>query len=79
MNDGTPRSLNVERLARLLAMLTSDNDGEVLNAGRALSRLFKQSGVDLVEVAEMMLARSSRPPRRDAFRSSGLRRRYHGR
>jgi hypothetical protein len=79
MNDGTPRSLNVERLARLLAMLTSDNDGEVLNAGRALSRLFKQSGVDLVEVAEMLLARSNRPPERHAFRSSGLRRRYHAR
>jgi hypothetical protein len=80
MNDGTPRSLDIERLAKLLALLSSDIDGEVLAAARALGRLLNASGTHVVEVAEMMLARTNRPLKRShTVRSSGLRRNYHGR
>jgi hypothetical protein len=77
-----PPPLDIERCAKLLALLASDVDGEVLAAARALSRLLRASGSDLVALAELLaqLARSSRPPRHyHAGRSSGLRKRYHGR
>jgi hypothetical protein len=36
---------SAERLARLLGMLGSDHDGEVVNAGRMADRLVRQNGL----------------------------------
>jgi hypothetical protein len=51
--------LDVERLAKLLAMLSSEADGEALNAARAIGRMLRASGLNLVSLAEEM-ARSGR-------------------
>jgi len=64
----SPQPLIVERIAKLLALLSSDNDGERHNAADALGKLLRQSGTDLVSVATMMLARpNERDTLSDAF------------
>jgi hypothetical protein len=40
----------VDRLAKLLGMLGSDHDGEVVNAGRAADRLLRASGLTWFDV-----------------------------
>lgn len=39
-----------DKLAKLLAMTTSDNDGEALNAVRAANRIVKESGMSWQDV-----------------------------
>jgi hypothetical protein len=41
----------IDRLAKLLGMLGSDHDGEVLNAARAADRLVRASGLRWPDIA----------------------------
>jgi hypothetical protein len=54
------RNLDTERLGKLLAMLESPVDGEVLNAGRAIGRLFSEAGSDLITVALRLITDAAR-------------------
>jgi hypothetical protein len=54
----TTTPLDIDRLAKVLALLSSDNDGEALAAARALTRLLQASGTSAVSVAEMLLERA---------------------
>ena len=55
------QQLDIDRVAKLLALLSSDNDGERHNAADALGRLFRASGTDFVAVAQTMLAPPNKP------------------
>lgn len=48
------QQLNKERLGKLLRMLSSDQDGEVLAAVRALDRALKAAGKSFNDLAEML-------------------------
>jgi hypothetical protein len=53
MNDAiTPATAN--RLAAIIRMMSSDKDGDVLNAGRALNRALKSVGRDIHDLAEVV-------------------------
>lgn len=52
-----------ERLARLLAMFSSDYDGEVVNAARAAERLVKSAGVTWHDVLATTFAPGPPPYR----------------
>src|SRR5262249_12301733 len=59
-----PQPLDLDRLAKLLAMLSSPNDGEVLNTARLMARMFEEAGTDIVTVAMRIVgARVRRVPR----------------
>ena len=49
------------KLAKLLAMLSSPNDGEVVNAARLLLKAAKEQGIDLAELGRRI---ENRPPPR---------------
>jgi hypothetical protein len=42
------------RLAAIIRMMSSDKDGDVLNAGRALDRTLKSVGCDIHDLAEVI-------------------------
>jgi hypothetical protein len=42
------------RLAAIIRMMSSDKDGDVLNAGRALDRTLKSVGCDIHDLAEVV-------------------------
>jgi hypothetical protein len=44
--------MNVERIQKLLKLLSSDNDGEALAAVHALKRVLAQEGADIHELAK---------------------------
>jgi hypothetical protein len=48
----TPATAN--KLAAIIRMLSSDKDGDVLNAGRALDRTLKSVGCDIHDLAEVI-------------------------
>jgi hypothetical protein len=54
-------ALDRDRLAKLLGMLGSDHDGEVVNAARAADRLVRRSGLRWPDIA--MPAAATRPDR----------------
>jgi hypothetical protein len=63
-----PLSQIVPRLEKLLLMLSSERDGEVINAARAISRTLQAIGADWHDLAAGLLAPSARtrakkPPR----------------
>jgi hypothetical protein len=50
------------KLVKLLGMLGSDHDGEVINAGRAASRLVRKLGLTMDEIVAPDLALPPPPP-----------------
>jgi hypothetical protein len=48
----TPATAN--KLAAIIRMMSSDKDGDVLNAGRALNRALKSVGCDIHDLAEVV-------------------------
>src|SRR5207244_12200377 len=51
-NASTPATSN--KLAAIIRMMSSDKDGDVLNAGRALNRALKSVGCDIHDLAEVI-------------------------
>jgi hypothetical protein len=49
--------MNVEKISKLIKLLSSDNDGEALAAVHALQRLLAQEGTDIHELAERVEGR----------------------
>jgi hypothetical protein len=49
--------MNAEKIGKLLKMLSSSNDGEVVNAARAIMRTLAQEGADIHELAERVEGR----------------------
>jgi hypothetical protein len=52
------------RLARLLGMLGSDHDGEVVAAARAIKRLLESKGLSFADLVEQVAEPSLLPARR---------------
>jgi hypothetical protein len=52
-----------ERLTKLLLMLSSDRDGEVISAARAIGRTLKDAGADWHDFAGRLLAPAHSPRR----------------
>jgi hypothetical protein len=48
----TPATAN--KLAAIIRMMSSDKDGDVLNAGRAINRTLKSVGCDIHDLAEIV-------------------------
>jgi hypothetical protein len=53
-----PRDLR-QRLAKLIRMLASTNEAEVLSASRAIMRCLEAEGLDIHDLAELVLTSSS--------------------
>jgi hypothetical protein len=58
------------KLAPLLRMQASDNDGERANASAAITRLLKKSGLDWHDLTEVLLS-SPQPQPQQSTRSTG--------
>ena len=49
--------MNTEKIGKLIKMLSSSNDGEVVAAARAILRTLAQEGTDIHELAERVEGR----------------------
>lgn len=58
-------SVDQERLAKLLLMLSSDRDGEVVGAARAIGRTLRSAGTDWHDFAARLLPTRARPRQPD--------------
>jgi hypothetical protein len=65
-----------ERLAKLIRLLGSDREGEVLAAAAALKRVLKENGSDLHDFADRLTAERETKPLDKAF-ADGFRAGYH--
>ena len=54
-----------ERLAKLIRLLSSDREGEVVNAARAIRRTLKDKGLDIHTLADMVVGSDKRPTKSD--------------
>jgi hypothetical protein len=54
---------DAERLEKLLLMLSSDQDGEVVNAARAIGRALRDSGSDWHDLASQLKNKPNPKPR----------------
>jgi hypothetical protein len=59
-----------ERLAKLIRMLGSDRDGEVIAAVAAIRRLLEAQGLDLHDLADVVMGKQERRPNREDLGSA---------
>jgi hypothetical protein len=61
------RAVTLASVAKLLPLLGSDQDGEVLATVRAIARKLRAAGLDLNDLAQALTAPPSPPPRWPPF------------
>jgi hypothetical protein len=66
--------MNVEKIQKLLKLLSSNNDGEVVAAARAIMRTLEAEGADIHELAERVEGRKLSPSEMQQIYDTAFRR-----
>lgn len=57
----------VQRICKILPMLSSTNQGEVFNAATAVTRILKDAGLNWTDLVSFMTAKTAQPNGRERF------------